>query len=311
MTRRREFIAIIVTAAAAWPLAARAQPAAKVDRIGFLRYASPHEKQLNAFREGLRTLGYVEGRNILIEQRYAGGVLTRLGELAAELVSSNMNVIVVDGSATAKAAKAATTTIPVVFALATDPVAEGLASSMARPGANLTGLTMSVGYQLAGKRVELLKDIKPDLSRLAVLSQPDNPTARPYLQEVETVSNALGLSVRAFDVRNVDDLARAFAAMIEWQANGLITHADALLFSQRSQVVRLALDSGLAAVHPEAEFPAAGGLLSYGPSLPDLFRRTASYVDKILKGTKPAELPVEQPTKRSWSSISRLRELWG
>ena len=245
----------------------------------------------------MRALGYVEGRNIVIEQRYAGGVLNRLGELAADLVSSNIDVIVVDGSATAKAAKAATTTIPVVFALATDPVAEGLVSSMARPGASLTGLTMSVGYQLAGKRVELLKDIKPTLSRLAVLSQPDNPTARPYLHEVETVSRALGLSVRAFEVRSVDDLPRAFAAMIEWQANGLITHADALLFSQRVRVVRLALDSGLAGVHPEAEFPEAGGLLSYGPSLPDLFRRAASYVDKILKGTKPAELPVEQPTK--------------
>ena len=295
--RRRDFIALLSGAAAAWPLAARAQALAKVARIGFLRYASPHEKQFNAFREELRALGYVEGKNIVIEQRYAGGVLNRLGELAADLVSSNMDVIVVDGSATAKAAKAATTTIPVVFALATDPVAEGLVSSMARPGASLTGLTMSVGYQLAGKRVELLKDVKPDLSRLAVLSQPDNPTARPYLQEVETVSRALGLSVRAFDVRSVDDLPRAFAAMIEWQANGLITHADALLFSQRVRVVRLALDSGLAGVHPEAEFAEAGGLLSYGPSLPDLFRRAASYVDKILKGTKPAELPVEQPTK--------------
>jgi putative ABC transport system substrate-binding protein len=294
---RRHVITLLGGAAAVWPIEARAQAPAKVARIGFLRYASPHEKQLNAFREELRALGYVEGRNIVIEQRYAGGVLNRLGELAADLVRSNMDVIVVDGSATAKAVKAATTTIPVVFSLATDPVAEGLVSSMARPGASLTGLTMSVGYQLAGKRVELLKDVKPDLSRLAVLSQPDNPTARPYLQEVETVSRALGLSVRAFDVRSVDDLPRAFAAMIEWQANGLITHADALLFSQRVRVVRLALDSGLAGVHPEAEFPEAGGLLSYGPSLPDLFRRAASYVDKILKGTKPAELPVEQPTK--------------
>jgi putative ABC transport system substrate-binding protein len=298
--KRRAFISLLGGAAVSAtlrPFAARAQAPAKVAHIGFLRYASPNEKQLNAFREGLRALGYVEGRNIVIEQRYAGGVLNRLGELAADLVSSNMDVIVVDGSATAKAAKAATTTTPVVFALATDPVAEGLVSSMARPGTSLTGLTMSVGYQLAGKRVELLKDIKPDLSRLAVLSQPDSPTARPYLQEVETVSRALGLSVRGFDVRSVDDLPRAFAAMIEWQANGLITHADGLLFSQRVRVVRLALDSGFAGVHPEAEYSEAGGLLSYGPSLPDLFRRAASYVDKILKGTKPAELPVEQPTK--------------
>ena len=266
-------------------------------RVGFLRYAGPHEKQFDGFRNGLRALGYVEGQNVVIEQRYASGALNRLEALAADLVRSNMDVVVVDGSATAKAAKAATSSIPVVFALATDPVAEGLAASMARPGANLTGLNMSVGYQLAGKRVELLRDIKPELSRIAVLVQPDNPTARPYLSDAQKAAGALGLDVQAFDVRSVDDLPRAFAAMVEWRANGVITLPDALLFSQRGRVVTLALDNGLAGVHPEAEFPAAGGLLSYGPSLSDLFRRAASYVDQILKGRKPAELPIEQPSK--------------
>jgi ABC-type uncharacterized transport system substrate-binding protein len=292
--RRREFITLLGGAAAAWPLAARAQ---QIARIGFLRYASPHQKQFNAFRDGLRALGYVEGRNIVIEERYAGGALDRLAELAADLARMNLDVIVTDGSATAKAAKAATTTIPIVFALATDPVAEGLAGSMARPGANASGLTMSVGYQLAGKRVELLKNIKPDLSRLAALAQPDNPTARPYLLEVEQVAGALSLSMRTFEARSVDDLPGAFAAMIDWQANGLVTLPDALLFSQRERIVSMARNAKLAGVHPEAEFPEAGGLLSYGPSLSDLYRRAAFYVDKILRGTKPAELPIEQPTK--------------
>jgi putative tryptophan/tyrosine transport system substrate-binding protein len=295
--KRREFLGALVGGASAWPLAARAQQPSKIARIGFLRYASPHEKQFDAFRDGLRALGYIEGQNIVIEQRYADGAFDRLDQLAAELVRLNLDVIVVDGSVTAKAAKAATSTIPVVFSLATDPVADGLAASMARPGANLTGLTLSVGYQLAGKRVELLKDLKPDLSRLAVLIQPNNLTANSYLQEVEKVGRAFGLSIRAFAAQSLDDLPRAFAAMVEWQANGVITLNDAFVFSQRERVVTLTLGNKLAAVHPEAEFVEAGGLLSYGANLSDLFRRAAFYVDKILKGTKPAKIPIEQPSK--------------
>ncbi len=258
--RRREFITLLGGAAVAWPLAARAQQPGKVARIGFFRYASPHEKQFNAFRDGLRALGYVEGRNISIEQRYAAGVLDRLGPLAAELARLNLDVIVVDGSASAKAAKAATATIPVVFSLATDPEAEGLVASMARPGANLTGLTMSVGYQLAGKRVELLKDMKPDLSRLAVLGNPGNLTTQPNVQDIERVAGGLGVTVRMFEARSIDDLPRAFAAMVAWRADGVNTLNDALLFSQRERVVRLTLDNRLPAAHPEAEFVEAGGL---------------------------------------------------
>ena len=295
--RRRDFVALLGGATVAWPLAVRAQLQAKVARLGFLRYASPHEKQFNAFRDGLQALGYVEGRNILIEQRYAAGAVDRLGPLAAELVRLNVDLIVVDGSAAAKAAKAATDAIPVVFALATDPEAEGLVVSMARPGANLTGLTMSVGYQLAGKRVELLRDIKPDLSRLAVLGNPGNLTTQPSVQDIERVAGALGVTVRTFEARSTDDLPRAFAAMVAWRADGVNTLNDAMLFSQRERVVRLTLDNNLAGVHPEAEFPEAGGLLSYGPSLSDLFRRAASYVDKVLKGIKPAELAIEQPSR--------------
>jgi putative tryptophan/tyrosine transport system substrate-binding protein len=295
--RRRAFITLLGGAVATWPIAAPAQQIGKISRIGFLRYASPHQKHFDGFRDGLRANGYVEGQTIVIEQRYADGTFDRLEELAAELVRLNLDVIVVDGSVTAKVIKAATSTIPVVFALATDPVRDGLAASMARPGTNLTGLTLSVGYQLAGKRVELLKDLKPDLSRMAVLIQPNNLTADSYLQDVERVGRALGLSTRAFAARDVEDLPRAFAAMVEWQANGLVTLNDAFFFSQRERVVALTLGNQLAAVHPEAEFVEVGGLLSYGANLSDLFRRAALYVDKILKGAKPAEIPIEQPSK--------------
>ena len=292
--RRRTFIAGL--GAAAFPRSAHAQQT-KVTRIGFLRYASPHAKQFNAFRDGLSALGYVEGQNIVIEQRYANGVPRQLGPLAEELVRLQMDVLVVDGSTTARAAKTATSTIPVVFSLVTDPVVEQLVFSMARPGTNMTGLTMSVGYQLAGKRVELLKDVKPNLSRLAILTQPENATSRAYVDDTERVSQALLITTRTFEARTVDDLPASFAAMGNWQADGLITLADALLFSERARIVSLAMQHRLPGVHPEIEFPLAGGLLSYGPSLVDLYRRAASCVDKIIKGTPPAELPIEQPSK--------------
>jgi putative ABC transport system substrate-binding protein len=293
MIRRREFITLL--GAAAWPLAARAQ--GKLPRIGFLRQAGPHEKQFDAFRDGLRTAGHVEDQNIVIEQRYAAGAYERLSSLAMDLVRANVDVIVVDGTAAAKACKDATTMIPVVFALAVDPVADGLAASFARPGGNLTGLTMAAGYALAGKRVELLKDMVGRLSRVAVLSNPGNPPHVPYLRETERAATALGLAMRAFEVRSPNDLPGAFTAIADWRADGLVTLTDGMLFSQRDRVAELAVKSKLPAVYPEAEFAAAGGLASYGPSLPDLFRRAASYVDKILKGAKPGDLPIEQPTK--------------
>jgi len=294
--RRREFITLI-GGAAAWPLAARAQQAANIARIGFMRAATPTEKDFNALRSGLRTLGYVEGQNILIEQRYAAGAHDRLGELAAELVRLEMDVIVVDGTPAAKAAKAATARIPIVFTLVSDPVALGLAASLSRPGANLTGLTSSVGFQLAGKRVELLKNIKPDLARLAVLKNPDQPGSGRYLSEAEKAAGVLGLTVRTFDARTQDDLSAAFAMMVEWRADGVTTLNDAMFYSQRERIVTLARENRLASVYPETAFVEAGGLVSYGPSLPDLFLRAAPYVDKILKGAKPADLPIEQPTK--------------
>jgi ABC-type uncharacterized transport system substrate-binding protein len=292
--RRREFIALL-GGAAAWPVSARAQ--STVARIGFLRQAGPDDKHFDAFRRGLRTAGYIEGQNIVIEQRYAAGEYDQLRQLAMELVRSKVDVIVVDGTAAAKACKDTTNTIPIVFTLAVDPVADGLAASVAHPGGGLTGLTMATGYELAGKRLELLKDMVAGLSRVAVLSNPNNPPHVHYLRETERVATALDLEVRAFEVARAKDIPNAFAAMANWRANGLVTFTDGMLFSQRAGVTELALQSKLPAVYPEAEFPAAGGLASYGPSLPDLFRRAASYVDKILKGAKPADLPIEQPTQ--------------
>ena len=295
--RRRDFITLLGGAAVTWPLAARAQQSAKVARVGFFRQAGPDDKQFNAFRDGLRAAGYVEGENLLIEQRYAAGAYERLSGLAAELVRSTVDIIVVDGTAAAKACKDATATIPIVFTLAVDPVADGLAASFARPGGNPTGLTMTAGYGLAGKRVELLKDMVRGLSRVAVLNNPGNPPHVSYLAETQRVATALGLDLRAFDVRGPNDLPGVFAAIADWRADGLVTLPDGMLFTKRDRVVELALKGKLPAVYPEAEFVVAGGLASYGPSLPDLFRRAASYVDKILKGTKPADLPIEEPSK--------------
>jgi len=294
--RRRDFIAGVAGLSAPRPLAARAQ-SRTLARVGFLRQAGPDDKQFDAFRGGLRAVGYLEGQNIVIEQRYAAGAYDRLPALAMELVHLNVDVIVVDGTAAAKACKAATSTIPIVFTLAVDPVADSLVASIAHPGGNLTSLTMTTGYELAGKRVELLKDMVGGLSRVAVLSNPSNPPHVHYLRETERVATALGLDVRAFEVRGPNDLPGAFAAMADWRADGLVTLTDGMLFSQRARVTELALNSKRPGVYPEAEFVAAGGLASYGPNLPDLFRQAATYVDKILKGTKPADLPMEQPSK--------------
>jgi putative tryptophan/tyrosine transport system substrate-binding protein len=294
--RRRDFIKAI-TASTAWPFAAHAQHLEKVARVGFLRQAGPDAKQFDAFRDGLRAAGYIEGQNLLIEQRYAAGAYERLGGLAAELIRSNVDVIVVDGTAAAKGCKDATTAIPVVFTLAVDPVADGLVTSLAHPGGNLTGLTLTAGYGIAGKRVELLKDMVATLSRVAVLSNPNNPPHIPYLRETERTATALGLQLRAFGVRGPHDLPDAFAAIADWRAEGMVTLTDGMLFSQREQVVDLALKNKLPGLYPEAEFVAAGGLASYGPNLPELFRQAASYVEKILKGAKPADLPIEQPSK--------------
>jgi putative ABC transport system substrate-binding protein len=292
--KRRDFI--LGGMAAAWPALARAQQG-KVWRIGFLRYATPNAAHLEAFRHGLRDLGYVEGRNIVIDERYASGVYDRLPALIAELIALKPDVIVIDGTATAKAVQVATNSIPVVVTLAADPIADGLAASMSRPGGNFTGLTFSVGFELAGKRVDLLKEVVPTVSRVAVLANPANPTNAAYLATARSSSTTLGLQIEAFEAPAASDLSNAFSTMMKWRANGLITLNDALLFSQRDRISQLAASSRLPAVYPESEFVRAGGLMAYGPSLSDLFQRAATYVHKVLNGARPADLPFEQPTK--------------
>ena len=233
--------------------------------LDFSGQPAPNEKEFNAFRSGLRALGYVEGRTLSSNNDTRRVLMIGLGEFAAELVRLKMDVIVVDGPPAAKAAKAAIADIPIVFTLAVDPVADGLVASMARPGGNLTGLTLSVGHQLAGKRVELLKDIKPGVARLAVLKNPNQPSASPYLSEAEKVARALGLTVRTFDARSPGDLPAAFAAMVEWRADGVITLNDGMLYSQRERVVTLARESRLASMYPETAFVEAGGLVVVWP----------------------------------------------
>jgi putative ABC transport system substrate-binding protein len=296
---RRAVIPVAITLGLlAAPLAVEAQyTAGKVYRIGFLRRTSPEPTQFEAFRQGLGDLGYLDSQNVVIEQRYARGASERLPGLAAELVRLNLDVIVVDGTPTALAVKAATTSIPVVFVLGLDPVSNGLVGSLAHPGGNFTGLTGSVDYQMAGKRLELLKSAVPSLSRVAVLGNPTNSITAPFLRDAERAARPLGLDVQSFEARGPEELASAYSAMARWRAATLTTLPDAMFFSQRHRIVELAAKNRLPAMYPEADFVQAGGLMSYGADFPYLFRRAAIYVDKILKGAKPADIPIEQPTK--------------
>jgi putative ABC transport system substrate-binding protein len=274
---------------------AEAQQPGRVHKIGFLRRASPQAHEFDAFRQGLRDLGYVEGQNIAIEQRYAHGVADRLPGLTTELLQLKVEVIVVDGTTTAKAAKTVTTTIPIVFTLG-DPLATGIVGSYARPGRNVTGVT-TVSTELSGKRLELLKEIAPNVSRVAVLLNPTNAGSPYTLKEIEAAAQSLALQLQILEARSTKELAGAFAAIERGRSRAIMTLPDAMFFSQRDSVVELARKSRLPAMFPEKDFVDIGGLMAYGPSVSDNFRRAAAYVDKILKGTKPAELPVEQPTK--------------
>jgi putative ABC transport system substrate-binding protein len=294
--QRRKFL-LTAGALLTAPLAAGAQPAGRIHRIGFLRRTAPEQPTFEAFRQGLRELGYSENQNVVIEQRYAHGAAERLPGLAAEIIRLKPDVIVVDGPTTARAVKAATTSIPVVFLLGSDPVSDGLVGSLSRPGGNFTGLTSSAGYALVGKRLELLKSAVPNLSRLAVLGNPTNAITAPSLRDVERGARTLGLELRAFEAVKPEELENAYSAITKWSAGALMTLGDAMFFSQRQRIVELAASNRLPAMYPEKEFVQAGGLMSYGADQHHLFRRGATYVDKILKGANPGDLPVEQPTK--------------
>jgi putative ABC transport system substrate-binding protein len=278
---------------------AEAQQAKKIPRIGFLSTGSSSVSPSlrEAFRQGLRGLGYVEGKNILVEYRYAEGKLERLPELAEELVHLKVDLIVVATSTGARAAKKATTAIPIVMVNAGDPISSGLIASVARPGGNITGLT-SYSPELTGKRVELLKEVVPKVSRFAYLTVEDSPTDRSSLLDTQAAAKALAVQLQVVSVKSSNpDIDGAFRVMAKQGAGALITGGNPLLNFHRKRVLALAEQAKIPAIHPAVFWMDDGGLMYYGANAPDLYRRAAIYVDKILKGAKPAELPIEQPTK--------------
>jgi ABC-type uncharacterized transport system substrate-binding protein len=279
-------------------VAVEAQQPTKIPRIGYLGFGSPSTipTRIEAFRQGLRELGYVEGKNIFIEWRSAEGNADRLPSLAAELVRLKVDIIVTNGPYSTRAAKAATVTIPIVMAAVGDPVGDGIVASLARPGGNITGLS-SVAPELSGKRLELLKEIVPKLSRVAVFGSSTNPNTAGSLREVELAAGALKVKLQYLDVLSPKDIETAFRAAVKALAEAVLVLGGSLFNSQRTQVVELAVKSRLPAIYANQRTVEAGGLMSYGVINLDLDRRAATYVDKILKGAKPADLPVEQPTK--------------
>jgi len=293
-------IAAALAVLLASPFAAEAQQAAKVARIGYLAgnlAATP--QPLEAFRQRLRDLGYVEGRNVVIEIRDAEGKLERFPALAAELVALKVDVIVAPSTPAALAAKQATRTLPIVFAGAADPVASGLVTSLARPGGNVTGLSL-LAPELVGKCLELLKQAVPGVSRVAVLWQPGGlpeRTEKDILKEAEVAARVLGVRLQVVEARGPENFDRAFSDMIRARAGALTVLTSNKFLGERRRLVDLAAKHRLPAVYPWREGVDAGGLMAYGPDFADMFRRAATYVDKILKGAKPADLPVEQPTK--------------
>jgi putative tryptophan/tyrosine transport system substrate-binding protein len=277
---------------------AEAQQPGKVPRIGYLSGASPSTSpaRREAFGQGLIELGYVEGKNVVIERRWADGKFDRLPALAAELVHIKVDIIVTAGPQTTRPAKEATSTIPIVMAQDPDPVGNGFVASLALPGGNITGLA-TFAPELSGKQLELLKESIPQLSRVAVFGTSSNPGNAQNLREAELSAKAFGVKLQYIDVLGPKDFEAAFRAASKERADAVLILPGSLLNLQRAKLTYLALKSRLPAIYPQTEFTEAGGLMYYGTNTPDLFRRAAIYVDKILKGAKPANLPVEQPTK--------------
>ena len=299
MKTRREFL--IAGGAGlcifAVPLAAQQQPG-KILRIGRLSPVSPSADApgLEALRQGLRELGWVEGRNVTIENRYAEGGLDRLPALAAELVRSNADVIMGMSSQGASAAKKATSTIPIVFTMTGDPVGSGLVASLARPGGNVTGVT-ALGLVLSEKRLELLKEVVPGAKRVAILSDPAFPDSGAAVKKLERAAQTLGMQLRVLEVRDPAGLERAFSAMRSDRADALMVLTAPLFITQQKRIVQLASQSRLPAMYAIQGYMDVGGLMFYGESLPDMQRRAATFVDKILKGAKPGDLPIEQAAR--------------
>ena len=295
--KRRDVITLLGGAAAAWPLAARAQQRDKLPTVGILgpTTASAAGQWNAALLQRLQELGWIEGRTIAIEYRWAEGRSERTAEIAAEFARLKVDVIVTAGTINALAAKQATAVIPIVFVGAGDPVANGLVASLARPGGNATGLS-NQSTDLAGKRIELLREAIPGLRRLAVMANPGGPAAALEMAEVQTAASMLGLEVVRLEIRRAEHIAPAFEGL-RGRAEALNVVNDPLILGNRVLINTLALGAGLPTTHGFRAHVEAGGLMSYGPNFRDLSRRAAGYVDKILRGTKPADIPVEQPTK--------------
>jgi ABC-type uncharacterized transport system substrate-binding protein len=294
--KRREFITLLGGAAAAWPLAARAQQPGKLPTIGFLGATPSIESQrVAAFVQRLRELAWTDGRNLAIEYRWAEGRNERYAAIAAEFVRLKVDVIVTSGTPPVLAAKQATAVIPIVFAAVSDPVGTGLVASLARPGGNVTGLANQIS-DTSGKKLEFLREVAPGLRRLAILANVSNPAVALEMGEVQAAARTFGLEVTTSEIRRAEDIAPAFEAL-KGRADALYVCADPLVNTHRIRVNTLALAARLPTMHGFREYVEAGGLMSYGYNVPDQFRRAADYVDKILRGAKPADLPVEQPTK--------------
>jgi putative ABC transport system substrate-binding protein len=293
--RRREFITLL-GGAAAWPLTARAQQPGKLPIIGFLGANPSIESQrVAAFVQRLRELGWIEGRTVSIEYRWAEGRSERYAENAAELVRLKVDVIVASTTPPSLAAKQATAVIPIVFAAATDPIGTGLVASLARPGGNVTGLATQMSDTI-GKKLEFLREVVPDLRRLAIMANAGNPGSMLDMSEAEATARRLGLEVTTSEIRRAEDIAPAFEAFRN-RADALYLCPDPLMNTNRTRINILAVGARLPTMHGHREYVEAGGLMSYGPNLASQFLRAADFVDKILRGAKPADIPVEQPTK--------------
>jgi putative tryptophan/tyrosine transport system substrate-binding protein len=294
--RRREFITALC-GAVAWPLGAGAQQAGKLPTIGFLGQStrSASSEWVAAFVERLRELGWFEGRNVAIDYRWAEGRTEGLPEIATDFLRRKVDIIVTSGTPQVLAAKQATSVIPIVFATAGDPVGTGIVASLARPGGNITGLA-TLATELAGKRLELLREVVPGLARLAIMGNVANPFTELELAEVQAAAGTIDLKVERLEIRRAQDITPAFEALKD-RADALYVCADALTNTNRIRISILAVGERLPTMHHTRDYVEAGGLMSYGPNYPDLFRRASDYVDKILRGTKPGDIPIEQPTK--------------
>jgi len=292
--RRREFITLLIGAAVVWPLAARAQQGQKLYRVGILTVAP--DRNWDELFQGLRELGYVDGQNLIVERRYSEGHAERWSDLANDLVRLKVDVIVVSTTPAALAAKKGTSTIPIVFPAAFDPLGAGLATSLAKPGGNVTGFGLLVP-EVSAKGLALLKEAVPTLTNAAVLWNPTNPANSQVWKDVEVTARGIGLVLQPHEVREPPDIEAAYAAMTQERPDGLLVLTDEILYQYKNSIVDFAIRKRLPAVFQFREFSERGGLMSYGPSLPDMFRKAANYVGRILKGAKPADLPIEQPTK--------------